>query len=265
MKRTELPGDHLSDYERAICYYTLPRVTNPVTFGLVVAYFLCVFEAAAALCLGIAIQSEVWTRSGAVALAAIVIFGVIVFMIRALMNEVNRRKALAVAHGVPDAPAETPEAPDPFADHRLIRRPSYVKGSGFVCTDRKGTVLYTVDTTSPHAGWKVTDAQGKEVLRVRTLGGARSFSIDRGSPGRFTVHVDDDEVARIARRFTFAASTMEIDCVRPDPKKYVVRQQGIYHEKRLVGRIYSLRNYLYLDIEEAELNEAILGLFIATS
>jgi len=47
------PPDTISDYERAVCYYTLPRVTSRVTLALVIAYAVCVFEALGALCIGV--------------------------------------------------------------------------------------------------------------------------------------------------------------------------------------------------------------------
>jgi hypothetical protein len=39
----------------------------------------------------------------------------------------------------------------------------------------------------------------------------------------------------------------------------------VYVNKRLVGRIYYLHHSLYLDIEQAEFHEAILGLFLTMS
>ena len=54
MNITSAEKEHLNDFERAICYYTLPRVARPVTFGLIAAYVLCLAEAFAVFVYGVA-------------------------------------------------------------------------------------------------------------------------------------------------------------------------------------------------------------------
>jgi len=265
MALSEPPPERLSDYERAICYHTLPRVSHPVTFGLIVAYAVCLLEAFAALIYGLLWDHAGFTKGGAVALAGIVVFGVVVFVARALLNEVRMRRALAVARGVPDAIADVKDIPDPFSGHVLIRHPLHIRGGTFTCTDNAGTVLYSVEGTPHGAWWKVTDAQDKEVLRVQAQAAWWSFSFGQGIPGRLTVHVGDAEAARISRRFSFTASPIQVRAERPVAVEYEVRGGGIYRDKRLVGRIYHLHGSLYLDIEETEFHEPILGLFVAMS
>ena len=113
MALVEPPPERLSDYERAICYYTLPRISYPVTFGLIVAYAVCLLEAFAAVIYGLLWDHAAFAKGGAAALGAIVVFGVVVFTARALLNEIRMRRALAVARGVPDAVADIKDIPSP--------------------------------------------------------------------------------------------------------------------------------------------------------
>lgn len=263
MALAEPPPERLSDYERAICYYTLPRISYPVTFGLIVAYAVCLLEAFAAVIYGLLWDHAAFAKSGAAALGAIVVFGIVVFTLRALLNEVRMRRVLAVARGVPDAIADIKDIPDPFAGHFLLRHPLHTRGDIFTCTDNTGAVLYSVESAPHSPWWKVKDAQDNEVLRVHVKAEWWNFSFGEGVPNRLAVHAGDQEIAQIRRRFTFATPTIQVCCDKPAPKEYEVRGGGIYQEKRLVGRIYYLHRSLYLDIEEAEFHEAILGLFVA--
>jgi hypothetical protein len=77
------------------------------------------------------------------------------------------------------------------------------------------------------------------------------------------VFAGGEEVARIRRRFSPSTPAIHIECFLPEAKKYTIHQGAIHHDKQIVGRIYYLRNFLYLDIEESEFHPAILGLFVA--
>ena len=78
MARIDMPPEHLTDYERAICYYTLPKITHPVTFGLLAVYVVCIIEALGVLAYGATTHREGITRAGLLAVGGIVAFGVIV-------------------------------------------------------------------------------------------------------------------------------------------------------------------------------------------
>jgi hypothetical protein len=81
-------------------------------------------------------------------------------------------------------------------------------------------------------------------------------------PSRLSVYEEQEEVARIRRRFTFTTPTIVLECSKPEARTYVFQQDGFYREKRLVGRVYYMHHSVYLDIDQAELHPGILGLFV---
>lgn len=260
MARLELPPERLSAYERAVCYYTLPRVTHPVTVGLIAVFTVCLLEATGMLVYGLAWDAPRWTQLGCWTLGGVAVAALVTFMARALLNEVRMRRALAIARTVPDAISAIDDIPDPFADHVLLRHPLHARGDLFPCTDNEGAVVYFVESAPTSAWWKVKDAHDNEVLRVHAGSGAGSFSLG-AVPARLTVLAGGEEVARIRRRFTFGAPLLVVECLRPDPRKYVVQRGAIYRHRKPVGRIYYLHHSLYLDIHRDDLHPAVLALF----
>jgi hypothetical protein len=262
MARIEMPTEHLTDYERAICYYTIPKVTQPLTFGLIIAYVVCLMEAVILLLYGIAKDDDFLTTLGTWALAGIVLLGVVAFMVRAFMNEMKQRRALAVAKGVPDAIADLGNIPDPFADHVLLRHPLQARGDLFPCTDNTGTLTYFVESSPSSPWWKVKDPHDNEVIRVHIESAGGSFLLSEAFPARLAVYEGAELVARLRRRFSLSAPTILIECYRPKPMTYLFSREGIYRDKRLVGRIFYLHHSLYLDVEQDEFHNAILALFV---
>ena len=176
MARVDMTPERLSDYERAVCYYTLPRVIHPVTFSLVVVYTICLLEALGVLTYGLLWNKDFITRIGAIALAGIVVLGIVAFTLRALKNEMTQRRLLAMAHGAPDAESNAQDVPDPFTDHILLRHPLHNRGDLFPCTDNDGELVYFVESAGSSPWWRVRDAQDNEVIRVQILATASSFS-----------------------------------------------------------------------------------------
>ncbi|MBI4557076.1 MAG: hypothetical protein HY706_05775 [Candidatus Hydrogenedentes bacterium] len=262
---TTPPQEHISDFERAVCYFTLPRTVSSVTPAIVIVFAVILLEALGALVYGVVQQNPVWMKAGTGALAATVVFGLATFMIRGLLNEVRRNRALLEAQKLPEAQAPPQDLPDPFAGHTLLRRARNAGRDAFVCTNNRGEVVYKVARVPYHKVLTLSDAQDKEILRAEIKGVKRSFLLLEGLPSRLDVYVNDECVARIKGRFNLNVPILEITCSRPAPAKYAFRENGIYRERRLVGRIYELRGRLYLDIESAELNEGILALFIGMS
>lgn len=262
MAQIDMPHERLSDYERAICYYTLPKITHPVTLGLIVVYLVCVIEAAGVLLYGFLSDNARITQIGAVAFGGIIIFGIVIFLLRALIYEIRLRRALAVAKGVPNAIEDMGDIPDPFVDHVLLRHPLHARGDLYPCTDNTGALAYFVESAPNSPWWKVKDPQDNEVLRVHACGGAGSFSLLEDVPRRLSVYVGGKEIAQIRRPFSLTSPAIQITCLTPDPREYVVQRGGIFRDKRLVGRVYFLHRSVYLDIERKEFHEAILGLFI---
>lgn len=261
MSGSETNGERPTDYERAICYYALPRVVNPITFGIVIAYAVCVFEASAALIYGLVVRSPEWIAGGAWALAGIMIFGITVFMGRAFLNELRQRRMLAAARGVPNAPCDIPEVPDPFGEHALFRHPDAGRGGFLESLEGDSALRYPLERMTGPEGWRLSSPEGAEICNVVLLSRASSFMLSMGVPSRLLVRQGETPVAHITRRFSFTRIEVEICIDDSTGGVYRVRDQAILLDRKVVGRLYELRRSLYLDIERAHAHPAILGFF----
>jgi hypothetical protein len=242
----------LTDYERAVCYYTLPKVISPVTIGLLFAYALCVLEAAAALGYGISTDNRFWTFAGFYSFIGIIVFGMVAFTIRAGMNDWRKRVALAMAHNAPNAVRED-DVPDPFEKHVLLSRPARLKGDVFACVNREGDISHCVEIKRYNGHWRVSDAENKILFDVRAMHGARQLRVYAGKA----------HLASIDQNTTLRGSTAQVFTLEPSPKQYTVVNGCIYESNRLVGRIYRLRDAIYLDVEEAFCTGGLLAYFIS--
>jgi hypothetical protein len=250
----------ITPYERAVCYYTLPKVTHPVTLGLIAIYALCVLEALAAFSYGIASGDMDWTTMGAYSFAGIVGFGLAAFFVRALLNDVRERKALAEARHAPMmTPAE--DLPDPFAEHLLLKHSPHAPASLFECTMHHDTARYTVEAKPSSREWLLRTPDTARQVRVQVLRGVQSFSFSMNRPALMAVYRDDQEVARIKRHGGLTETQIEITSATLSPKQILVRNRGIYVGGALRGRIYTLRGDDYLDVHRDALNDALLGYF----
>lgn len=255
------PTPPMTPYERAVCYYTLPKVIHPVTLGLISIYALCVVEAVGAFCYGIYAQDTDWTTAGGYSFAGIIAFGLVAFFFRALFNEVRERKALAEARNSPMlTPAE--DVPDPFADHLLLRHTAHAHGSLFECASGDDKLHYTVEHRPHTREWSVRDADGKVLLDVRVLKGVSSFTFTMDRPRLIGVFQGDKQIAQILRRGGLLASSTEITSETLSPKAILVRNRGIYVNNALRGRFYVLRGDDYLDVHRDALNDALLAFFV---
>lgn len=251
----------ITPYERAVCYYTLPRVIHPVTLGLIWVYALCVLEAVGALAYGIYAGDMTWTTAGAYSFAGIVMFGVVAFFLRALVNDVRRRKALAEARNSPMlTPAE--DLPDPFADHILLKHPAHAVGTLFNCANGNDETEYIVEHRPSSREWVVRAPNGTERFTVRVLRGVRSFSFSMDRPRLMGIFHGEQELARIRRRGGLGQTTTEITSEALTPRGILIRNRGIYVNNALRGRIYDLRGDDYLDVHRDTLNDALLGYFV---
>lgn len=254
----------ISPYERAVCYYTLPKVIHPVTLGLIAIYALCVFEALAAMTYGLLIGDLTWTTVGAYSFAGIVGFGLVVFFLRALLNEVRERKALAEAHRAPMlTPAE--DLPDPFADHVLLHHPAHSKGARIDCADAEGHAHYSIEHIARDRTWILRSPDDVEHVRMRVLRGVSSFSFSMDRPQLLGVFRDGVEVARVARLGGLLETRVEITSETLTPRHILIRNRGIYVGGALRGRLYTLRGQDYLDVHRDVLNDALLGYFATLS
>lgn len=262
MTAHQSPREHLSDYERVVCYHTLPRTSHPLTLGLIVAYAVCLLEAVAAIGVGVYLEKPLWLRTGAACIVGLILFGIVVFTIRAFLSELRSRKALAAAQGVPDARESAQDFPDPFESHILLHHPSHTRGTLFSLTDDHDTSGYMVEIATGHGGWKIRDMESGEEIHVRVEKGGRSFRFGGVLPALARVYRDGEEVALLRRPFTLNDLEVEIQSTRPSGETLQLRNRGFFAGGRLVGRVYSLRGACYLDIDRAHFSEGVLAYFV---
>ena len=260
--KAEIPDDHITDYERAVCYYTLPRLANPVTYGLVIAYAVCVLEALAVLVYGLYAENSAWTVAGAWAFLGIVVFGMIIFMTRALINDWNRRAALAAARNVPDA-TEDEDIPDPFAEHILLRRPLHTASEIFACVTNESTVAYYVEIRRNNTHWRVRTPQEQPAFEILVELDLLRVGLLKSHPVRLGVYEDKKKIASVVRRNTLRSVAVDVFPTSPADVSYSIKNGCIYLAGRLIGRIYALRECLYLDIEREHAVPGILTHFIS--
>lgn len=267
MAENTSPERSLTEYERAVCYYSLPRLVSPVSYALIVAYAVCLFEGFAAMAVGLIIDSDAWLTLGAAATVTMVVFGLVVFTVRAFLNEYRRRRMLREARNAPKAAHDMAEdLPDPFAGHKLVQHPDATKGNFFEVTERGTSHAFIVEQGGRGSQWVVRDPEGGERFRVRSMSGLRSFSFGPNNlPAKLGVFKGTREVARINNRWGLLHPRTEIVPSDPDQPKLEVRADGIYRDDRLVGRIYYLRHAFYLDIEKDCFNDALMAYFITVS
>lgn len=256
-------GDRLSDFERAICYHTLPEITQPVTLALVLAYAVVLLEAVLFLIWGALQDSITWTTAGLVAVTAAIVLGIFAFTARAILNDVRQRKALATAAGVPDPRLSDHDlTPDPFGHHVLLRRPRR-GGTRFACTDRDGNLLYTVERKGRRE-WSVMRGDSDPWLEVRADRRAMAFAFEpHRTPGHVEILERGANVAEVQLRYSLTKPTFTIYCHGANAHTHEVRRRSIYQDGRLVGRVYYLRQYLYLDIAREAFHPGVMAYFIA--
>lgn len=261
---TEAPQsqDHLTDYERAVCYHNLPRTANSLTMGLIIAYGVCLAEALAAICVGVYFEKPEWLRFGIIAFVGLVLFGIVAFTVRAFLSELRSRRLLADAHGVPNARDSAQDFPDPFEDHILLRHPSHARGTLYSLTENDDTDGYTVETGPKHKWWNVSSARTGEKVRVVAAEGGTSFRIGGGLPSHAKVYRGDTLVAHLRRPLTFGDLEVVIESLHPEPSILQLRSKGLFVDNRLVGRVYNLRGSCYLDIDKRFFNDGVLAYYV---
>jgi hypothetical protein len=254
--------EHLSDYERAVCYHTLPRVNHPLTLGLIVVYGVCLLEALGAIAIGYYLERPWWLKLGGISLIALIFFGLIVFTIRAFLNELRRRQALAATHGVPDARESAHDLPDPFEDHVLLHHPSHTRGLRFSLSDNRDTSGYEVKAAPHHASWTITDLVSQSELRVDTVKQGLSFRFGLNLPSLLKATRDGQEVARIRRFISLNETKVDIEVLHPEPRTVQLRNQGFFVDNRLVCLVYFLRGSFYVDIQREYFSDGVLAYFV---
>jgi hypothetical protein len=254
--------EHLTDYERAIYYYTLPRVSLAVPVGVIFIYVFFVCMTIVAIAYGLSTDHPQWMQGGGVVLGLLIIGGVMTYLSREFMHELQERLALAKAKTMPDADSQFDEIPDPFADHILLRYPIRHRGSKLPLVNNKGNQVYTAELSDNRKTMSVHDHDEKELFQAVLETSQVSFSFETGSPSRIEVQVSGETVGRVRRKSNFGPAHVTIECLGEVPATYDFQGGGIYFGDELVGRIYEVRQFHYLDIHKKHFRDAILSFFI---
>ena len=260
MSAPHSPGEHLTSYERAVCYYTLPKVVAPVGYGLVAAYIVCLLEAVGVLLYGWLWQNDAFTRWGIIAVGAMIGFGVLAFLARAFLNDVRERQLLKGGEILSDHDFDRGDVPDPLANNEILCFSLRDSGNERIIKDNDGVVRYTVKPGSAPRSKVVTSPDGSSLTlcQARRLLGLGIFG-DNGGTTR--VLRADSLVATIRRRIGFSDPVVRIESSPPGNESFLVKNRSLYVGDRLIGRVYYVRGYVYLDVEREQFHDGILGFF----
>ena len=256
--------EHLSDYERAIFYYTLPKITMPFPIGTVVIYGLMLCLALASLLYGISTQNSEWIRSGTIGLCFGGIVGVVAFLLRDFINQVRQRSALASAKGVPDADSQFEDIPNPFREHSLLRNPIRHDDTTMPLVNNKGKTIYTAQLGPKGKVITLLDESNEQLFQATMEKHSPSFSFEDGGARHVSVYRGDEEIAEVIRHTSIRLAEVDIHCQGDNEEKHTYKclSGGIYLDEVLVGRVYEVRGYHYLDIQKKHLCEGILAFFV---
>jgi len=254
--------EHLSDYERAIFYYTMPKITIPFPVGMVVIYVLMLFLALASLVYGVATEQMDWIRSGTIGICFAAIVGMGAFLLRDFINQVRSKSALASAKNVPDADSKFEDIPDPFKEHVLLRNPIRHDEKTMPLKNNKNITLYTASLEEHGRILSMKDESGAELFQASLDKHTHSFSFEGGGASQVSVKKGDKEIAEVIRHSSIRLLEVDIICKKGEtPKTYRCLSGGILLDDELIGRVYEVRGYHYLDVQKAHLCEGILAFF----
>ena len=251
-------GERLSEYERAVCYYALPRTVSPLTFGVVIAYAIVLLEAVLFLAWAAWRGNERLLPWALAAVVGAIILGVVAFLVRAIMNDVRRRQLLATAQHAPAVETDV-KTPSLLAHHRLYSMPTRAKAP-FIITEVDDTPAFTVERT--RFGYDLVPADGGLPLHLDIRRRSTGFTLTRGKPARVRVRRDEDTLAEVKSRPSLGAPRVAIQCLNTGDA-ISAKGPALYRGDRLVGRVYQLRSTAYLDVEENACHEGVLAFFVA--
>ncbi|HIA48361.1 MAG TPA: hypothetical protein EYN96_10440 [Candidatus Hydrogenedentes bacterium] len=254
--------EHLTDLERALFYYTLPRVRTPFPTGVTVVYAVAMLLAAGTIVYGVSAGESEWLRAGVTGLIFGGMVGIGSFMLRDFMNQVRERTALASVKGMPDADSHFDDIPDPFGEHVLLRYPIRHTGKTLSLEDNKGETVYVADLGEGGSKLSVSNSAGEALFTATLDSGSHSFSFETGSPRQLTVEAGGEKVADVRRRSNFGPAKVDIESFGEGAAAYQYRAGGLFLGDALVGRIYEVRQHHYLDVESKHFCDGILSFFV---
>lgn len=248
----------ITEYERAVCYYSLPRVTSTVTIGLVAAYAVCFIEAVAVLVFGVIRGEPVWIEWGTIALAAIIVLGVVAFLLRAFLNDVRRRRLLQPKMEIPLTDSGFDDLPDPFTGNILLRFHETHRRKTFIIDDNTGHPQYEV-TPKGYAHKTVRNCATDETFSIQLKHRGVAFYLDKGAAANVIIRRGKETIGIARERFHLVKRLHEIES---QGLNYTVRDGAIIYNEQTIGRTYALRGLQCLDIQEEHLNPGTLAYFI---
>lgn len=254
-------SERLTEFERCVCYDTLPQVTRPLTLGLIALYTLLLIASVILMAHGLRTDHPRWELWGPRIFGLVVVVGLVGFTLRAIANTVRKRAALAEAGVMPNVESGFDALPDPFAGHALLRFYRDQASGPRIVTGNRGEIVYTVVPRESGNAWDIQDPAGERVFRVEAAAPSRSFSFDAGTPSALRVLRGESESGSVTRRWSLGPGRVEITGIRQPAKPLVFRAGGIFDGEVLVGRIYSIRNYLYLDVKQSYVDDGLLAFY----
>ena len=262
MPQIEL-DDCINDYERAVCYFTLPHLIFHLNPILLFIYFASVILAFLITFMGLILANPYLSYGGTFALVIIILYGIIAITGRTLLNELRWRKYLAEAH---DSTSQVSlDLPDPFENHELYIIPLKEKQTSLCpCTNREGKIIYFIEEKEKRRHWIVKDSLEKEVYNIYAKHVWFSIVFTSKVPLILRVYHEDKLIAQVKPHFSFFGSAYLITLFEPQLATYWVLQSGIFLQNELIGRIYQVRKNLYLDIQKPHFNLGILSLLISS-
>lgn len=254
--------EHLTEYERAIYYYTLPRIQTPFPVGVTVLYAFAMLVAGSTIVYGVSTEQPDWLRAGGIGLAFGVVVGVGTFLLRDFQNQLRERSALATAKSMPDADSQFDDIPDPFGEHVLLRYPIRHQGSSLTLEDNKGNSVFIATLSDGGKKLTMSGVEDQPQFTAQLDSRSHSFSFETGSPSRVKVEKGGVSTATVHRHSNFGPATVDIECHGENARNYQYRGGGLFLGEALVGRIYEVRQYHYLDIEKQHFTDGIMSFFV---
>lgn len=257
--------DFITDYERAMCYFTLPRISYIISPGVVFLYALFLILSFSILFIGIAYNSPLIANIGGISAIIVAVMGALILIVRAIINEYKWRRCLEEANNIPQQVAS--ELPDPFHNNTLICIPLEKRDNTlFPCVDRAGEILYFIDEAMKNRKWIIKTPQDIEIAKIEGKANLFTFVISYKLPLVLRIYENEKLSYIVKPKWSLFSVAFTVFDHRQTPTiVYTISDTGIFLNKKLVGRFYQLRKCFYLDIQQEHFNLGFLALLIYLS
>ncbi|GEM_PF-1226733 len=264
MPRMEI-DDFITDYERAMCYFTFPKISYIISPGVVFLYTLLIILSFSILFVGIAYDNLTIANLGGILAIIVAAGGVLVLVGRTVVYEYRWRKYLEGANNIPQQIAS--ELPDPFQNHTLICISVETRDSNlFPCIDRSGEVIFFVEEVEKDRKWIIKSPQDIEIAKIEGKSSLFTFVISYKLPLKLRVYEGENLSYLVKPKWSLFNINFIVSDYKQTPNvHYIILDTGIFLNKKLIGRFYQLRKFFYLDVEQPHFNLGLLALLIYLS